>query len=121
MTRKWTLAGGWDPKVDGARRWYAVMAVLGLFLGTGLVAGEGDTFGFMGPEIFPVEDFIGPVRASDLDGDGRLDLVVVNNQRSRINLLFNRTGQPPEERAEARDPEDRDGNLPDLERPSRQP
>ena len=49
-------------------------------------------FGFVGPEIFPVDNGIDFLRSADLDGDGRNDLVVVNNARSKITLLFNQTG-----------------------------
>ena len=51
-------------------------------------------FGFLGPEIFPIERGVQGLRAADLDGDGKMDLVVANNLRSRINLLYNRTGEP---------------------------
>jgi len=50
-------------------------------------------FGFTGPEIFPIETGIGMMHAADLDGDGLKDLVVVNNARAKISLLYNRTGQ----------------------------
>src|ERR1041384_4909109 len=50
-------------------------------------------FGFSGPEIFPIDFQIGNLHAADLNGDGRLDLVVVNNTRSKINLLYNQTGK----------------------------
>ncbi len=49
-------------------------------------------FGFVGPEIFPVDAGIDFLRSADLDGDGRNDLVVVNNARSKITLLYNQTG-----------------------------
>lgn len=49
-------------------------------------------FGFIGPEIFPVDAGIDFLRSADLDGDGRNDLVVVNNARSKITLLYNQTG-----------------------------
>jgi hypothetical protein len=49
-------------------------------------------FGFTGPEIFPIDDQIGLLHAADLDGDGLNDLVIVNNSRSKINLLYNQTG-----------------------------
>jgi hypothetical protein len=51
------------------------------------------TFGFTGPEIFPVDLGISNLRVADLDGDGLNDLVIANNARSKINLLFNQTGQ----------------------------
>lgn len=50
-------------------------------------------FGFVGPEIFPIENQISQLKAADLDGDDLEDLVVVNNARSKITLLYNRTGQ----------------------------
>jgi hypothetical protein len=53
-------------------------------------------FGFAGPEIFPVDYQIAHLHAADIDGDGLNDLLVVNNARSKITLLYNRTGKPPE-------------------------
>ena len=49
-------------------------------------------FGFSGPEIFPIDNQIGLLRSADLDGDGFNDLIVVNNSRSKIDLLYNQTG-----------------------------
>src|SRR6266550_2872093 len=57
------------------------------------VEAQTNRFGFVGPEIFPIDPQIGQLRAADLDGDGLIDLVVVNNARSKINLLFNQTGK----------------------------
>jgi hypothetical protein len=51
------------------------------------------SFGFAGPEIFPIDDGISLLRAADLNGDGLTDLIVVNNKRSKINLLYNQTGK----------------------------
>src|SRR5881394_1813241 len=52
-----------------------------------------NTFGFTGPEIFPIDSQINQLHIADLDGDGLNDLIVVNNARSRINLLYNQTGK----------------------------
>ena len=49
-------------------------------------------FGFTGPEIFPIDSQISLLHSADLDGDGLNDLIVVNNSRSKINLLYNQTG-----------------------------
>jgi len=49
-------------------------------------------FGFSGPEIFPIDPDISLLHAADIDGDGLKDLIVVNNARSKINILFNKTG-----------------------------
>ncbi len=64
----------------------------------GAVASEGtNRFGFSGPEIFPIDNQIAHLRAADLDGDGLQDLIVVNNARSKITLLYNQTGRPRSE------------------------
>lgn len=50
-------------------------------------------FGFTGPEIFPIDPNFGNLRSADIDGDGLEDLIVVNNTRSKINILYNLTGK----------------------------
>src|SRR5687768_11422080 len=50
-------------------------------------------FGFAGPEIFPIENQIAQVKTADIDADGLQDLVLVNNTRSKITILFNQTGK----------------------------
>ena len=52
-----------------------------------------NSFGFTGPEIFPIDEQINLLHVADLDGDGLNDLVVANNLRSKINLLYNQTGK----------------------------
>ena len=54
---------------------------------------ETNTFGFTGPEIYPLDSPITLLHAADMDGDGLKDLIVVNNARSRINILYNQTGK----------------------------
>jgi hypothetical protein len=67
------------------------------------------SFGFTGPEIFPLHDQVSLLHAADLDGDGLIDLIVVNNARSKINILYNQTGhtnavrQRPGEKQEIND------------------
>ena len=51
------------------------------------------SFGFTGPEVFPIDSQISLLHAADLNGDGLMDLIVVNNARSKINLLYNQTGK----------------------------
>src|SRR3954467_1888876 len=59
-----------------------------------IIAGEAtNRFGFKGAEIFPIENLITQLKCADLDGDGLNDLIVVNNARSRITLLYNQTGK----------------------------
>ncbi len=54
---------------------------------------NGNRFGFSGPEVFPIDSQMSQLRVADLDGDGLNDIVVVNNARSKINLLYNQTGK----------------------------
>ena len=50
-------------------------------------------FGFTGKEIYPIDNDISLLHAADLDGDGLNDLIVANNFRSKINILYNLTGK----------------------------
>jgi hypothetical protein len=52
-----------------------------------------NTVGFTGREIYPIDEQIGLLHAADLDGDGLNDLIVANNLRSKINVLYNQTGK----------------------------
>jgi len=50
-------------------------------------------FGFTGPEIFPIDPMLGALRVADLDGDGYGDIVLANNSRSKLTILWNQTGK----------------------------
>ena len=52
-----------------------------------------NTFGFNGPEIFPIDNQISDLHVADFDGDGLNDIIVANNARSRITILYNQTGK----------------------------
>ena len=52
-----------------------------------------NVFAFSGPEIFPLDNQIGILQAADIDGDGLNDLVIANNSRSKITILYNQTGK----------------------------
>ncbi|HEY3931464.1 MAG TPA: VCBS repeat-containing protein [Verrucomicrobiae bacterium] len=52
-----------------------------------------NAFDFTGHESYPIDDGISLLHAADLDGDGLNDLIVANNLRSKINLLYNETGK----------------------------
>ena len=52
-----------------------------------------NNFGFTGHETYPIDNGINLLHAADLDGDGLNDLIVVNNLRTKINLLYNQTGK----------------------------
>src|SRR5438876_9806937 len=71
-----------------------LVAVAAAFTLTALASGTNiNRFGFTGPEIFPIDPQISQLRVADLNGDGLNDLIVVNNGRSKINLLYNQTGK----------------------------
>ena len=70
--------------------WVAGLSCTAISLAAGT---NSSRFGFSGPEIFPIESQISQLHVADLDGDGLNDLIVVNNARSRINLLYNQTGK----------------------------
>src|SRR5688500_7438103 len=73
-------------------RW-SLISVCGA-LAISAVGSEGvGKLGFAGREVFPIDNAIAQLKAVDLNGDGKMDLVVVNNARSKINLLINRTGE----------------------------
>ena len=56
-------------------------------------AGTTNTFGFSGKEIYPIDQDISLLHVADLDGDGLNDIIVANNLRAKIDLLYNLTGK----------------------------
>ena len=86
-----------------ASRAMVLGAILVFLAAFGLARADSGTnrFSFTGPEIFPIDNQIGHLRAADLDGDGLQDLIVVNNFRSKINLLYNQTGKTNRTEAKA--------------------
>jgi len=58
-----------------------------------------DYFGFEGLEIVKIGRDAGPIATADMDGDGLLDLVVVNNHASRLEIHHQRADASPEDAA----------------------
>ncbi|MGH7990269.1 MAG: FG-GAP repeat domain-containing protein, partial [Limisphaerales bacterium] len=52
-----------------------------------------NSLGFTGHESYPIDEGISLLHAADLNGDGLNDLIVANNLRSKIDLLYNETGK----------------------------
>ncbi len=73
-------------------RFGAAAVLAALFISTAAAEDATNRFGFTGPEIYPIDNSIALLRSADLNGDGLNDLIVVNNSRSKINLLYNQTG-----------------------------
>lgn len=75
-----------------------ILLVVSALMGFGSLSGRaatGDTniFGFTGPEIFPIDIQVESLHVADIDGDGLNDIVIANNSRSKINILYNQTGK----------------------------
>lgn len=70
-----------------------VMLACGSGWGASIARIETNLFGFNGPETFPIDNYIVNLRAADINGDGLNDLVVANNSRSKITILYNQTGK----------------------------
>jgi hypothetical protein len=68
-------------------------------------------FGFDPLEIQKIDAKAGPMIAVDLDGDGRKDLVVVNNRKSRIELYYQRADAKP---GDEKPPTPGSNELPEL-------
>ncbi len=73
----------------------ALLVLASLGFGTSLRAAGTDTnyFGFTGPEIYPIDPQIESLHVADIDGDGLNDIIIANNSRSKITILYNQTGK----------------------------
>ena len=83
----------------------SIVALGGLAVSFG---GVGDPVGFGGPEIFPIDPRIGQLISADVNQDGLADLVLSNPRRSRLQVLYNQSGIPLEDRGS---PEGREGDV----------
>jgi len=73
----------------------ALLVLASLGFNSSLYAADTDTnyFGFSGPEIYPLDPQIESLHVADIDGDGLNDIIIANNSRSKINILYNQTGK----------------------------
>ncbi|MFT4593491.1 MAG: hypothetical protein ACI9JK_001203 [Phycisphaerales bacterium] len=60
----------------------------------------GDYFGFSEIEIIKIGDDPGPMYTADVNSDGLMDILVINNRKSRIDILLQKPGASPEDTVE---------------------
>jgi len=64
-------------------------------------------FSFAGPEVLKTDWSTRAVNLADLNGDGRTDLVLINNDTARLEMFFQRDPDAPREKGRARLARDR--------------
>lgn len=75
-----------------------ILAVFVLSLGVSARADSvTNAFTFVGHETYPINDNISLLHVADLTGNGLNDIIVADNDHSKIDLLYNETGNtiPP--------------------------
>ena len=78
-------------------------------------------FGFTGLEVVKIERAAGPIALGDLNDDGLLDLIAVNNFKSRLDIHYQKEHASPEDALSApADPGARVNDLPEHWRYRRQ-
>lgn len=92
--------------IVGALRWFSIIVPPLVVVGAGecgLARGQEPNlaayYGFLPLEIYKLDARIGGLVVRDLDGDKTEDIAVVNNGRSRVDLLLSRGGKPSPEAA----------------------
>ena len=60
----------------------------------------GDYFGFSSLDSIKIGDHAGPMYQGDLNGDGLIDLLIINNHKSRIDLLLQKRNASPDDDVE---------------------
>jgi hypothetical protein len=83
----------------------ATLLLTGFLFSTGWADPTPEQYGFFSPEIYKLDYRINNLLARDIDGDGKLDVIAVNNIKNRIDVLAQRS-QPVAEEKKDRKPND---------------
>jgi hypothetical protein len=102
------------------RQLLTISLLIGTLTGSGFAQTNdlADYFGFDGLEIVKIGRQAGPLTTGDMNGDGLLDLIVVNNRASRIELHLQKANASPDDAVE---PPDEINEFPEHWRFERQP
>ncbi len=75
---------------------YSILLTFAAITGAGDATPVGDYFGFSSIDSIKIGDQAGPMYQGDVNGDGLIDLLIINNHKSRIDLLLPKHNASPD-------------------------
>jgi hypothetical protein len=79
---------------------YSILLTFAAITGAGDATPVGDYFGFSSIDSIKIGDKAGPMYQGDVNGDGLIDLLIINNHKSRIDLLLQKHNASPDDEIE---------------------
>ena len=79
---------------------YSILLTVVVITGAGDAPPLGDYFGFSTIDSIKIGDQAGPMYQGDVNGDGLIDLLIINNHKSRIDLLLQKQNASPDDEIE---------------------
>jgi len=79
---------------------YLILLTFAAITGAGDAPPLGDYFGFSRIDSIKIGDQAGPMYQGDVNGDGLIDLLIINNHKSRIDLLLQKHNASPDDEIE---------------------